>query len=144
MALVLVVDDEARVREVLSRMIQQSGHEVIEADCSDAALEVMASRPADVVFADIQMPGRDGRWLTVEIRKQYPLTPVVLATSVADLEPALTLRYGVLNYLLKPFDGKAVRAALEAAVKWHDEAVTAERPADDPDKITAWLDSLDL
>jgi len=62
MALVLLVDDEADVRHLLGQVIRREGHEVMEAESSDAALAVMAARAADVVFTDIQMPGRDGRW----------------------------------------------------------------------------------
>src|SRR4051812_41833000 len=57
MASVLVVDDETHVRQVLGRIIREAGHEVMEAESSDAALKVMAERAADVMFTDIQMPG---------------------------------------------------------------------------------------
>ena len=109
MALVLVVDDEGHIRRLLGHHISKAGHEVVEADSSEAALRVMEQRKADVVFTDIQMPGYDGRWLTIELRKRYPLTAIVLATSVRDLEPTITLRFGVISYLVKPFDPKASR-----------------------------------
>jgi len=82
MALVLVVDDEARVRELLGDVIRMDGHEVVTATSADAAMKVMAQRPADVVFTDIQMPGHDGRWLTIQIRKTYPLADA--AQAMAD------------------------------------------------------------
>jgi two-component system nitrogen regulation response regulator GlnG len=144
MALVLVVDDEADVRSLLAQAIRRSGHDVIEADSSAAALKAMEPRPADVVFTDIQMPGHDGRWLTVELRKRYPLTAIVLATSVTDLESTITLRFGVLSYLIKPFDLAAVREALRRAIEWHDEVVRSGPETVEQNRLEAWLDSLEI
>jgi len=144
MALVLLVDDEADVRHLLGQVIRREGHEVMEAESSDAALAVMAARAADVVFTDIQMPGRDGRWLTLELRKRYPLTAVVLATSVTDLGASTTLRFGVLSYLVKPFDIGAVREALKTAVAWHEEIAVAGPEELQHDQLEAWLDSLEI
>ncbi|HEY2150337.1 MAG TPA: response regulator [Vicinamibacterales bacterium] len=144
MALVLVVDDETHVRELLGQAIRKSGHEVIEADSSASALKAMVQRPADVVFTDIQMPGRDGRWLTVQLRKLYPLTAIVLATSVTDLSSTITLRFGVLSYLIKPFDLPAVREALRRAIEWHDNVVTSGPEAVEQERLEEWLDSLEI
>jgi two-component system response regulator GlrR len=145
MARVLVVDDEVDVRQLLGQAIRHAGHEVVEAESSDAALKAMESKAADVVFTDIQMPGRDGRWLTIELRKRYPITAVVLATSVTDLEPTITLRFGVLSYLVKPFDLTAVTEALAMAVEWHDKAASAGGPHTlEVDQLERWLDSLEL
>jgi DNA-binding NtrC family response regulator len=144
MALVLVVDDEPQVRQLLAQAIKRAGHEVAEADSSDAALQVMARHAADVVFTDIQMPGHDGRWLTIELRRRYPLTAVVLATSVADLSPTITMRFGVLSYLVKPFDLDAVVHALATAVAWHDQAVASGVHNVEADQLEKWLDSLDI
>ena len=71
MALILIVDDEHSVRQVLARWIQGAGHEIVEAESADAALQVMEKQPAAVVFSDIQMPRHDGLWLTAELRKRY-------------------------------------------------------------------------
>jgi DNA-binding NtrC family response regulator len=144
MALVLVVDDEPEVRQLLGRVIRTHGHEVVEAESADAALAIMAARAADVVFTDIQMPGHDGRWLTMELRKRYPATPVVLATSVADLEPAVTLKFGVLSYLVKPFDLPAVGRALKMAVDWRAGNPASGQHLVDERQLEAWLNSLEL
>ena len=144
MATVLVVDDEAHVRQLLGQVIKRQGHEVIEADSSDAAIAAMEKKSADVVFTDIQMPGHDGRWLTVELRKRYPLTAVVLATSVKDLEASLTLRFGVLSYLVKPFDLPAVVNALNTALEWHRDAATRGPEKVEEDQLQKWIDSLEI
>ena len=56
MARVLIVDDEAPVRKILRRMVVADGHETIEAETAEQALELMAQSPAGVAFVDIQMP----------------------------------------------------------------------------------------
>jgi DNA-binding NtrC family response regulator len=144
MATVLVVDDEAHVRQLLGQAIRRQGHEVLEADSSDAAIAVMETKAADVVFTDIQMPGHDGRWLTLELRKRYPLTAVVLATSVRDLEASITLRFGVISYLVKPFDLSSVQNALNIALEWHRDAATRGPQKVEEDQLEKWIDSLEI
>lgn len=144
MALILIVDDESSVRRLLARWIEGAGHEIVEADSADAALDVMESRPAAVVFSDIQMPRRDGLWLTAEVRQRYPTTAVVLATSVASVAPQISMQVGVLAYLVKPFNQKSVLGALEVALRWHTETVAAgPRKEDTADRLQEWLASLE-
>ena len=143
MALILTVDDQYNVREVLVRWIKRAGHETLEAESANAALDVMGTQPVAVVFSDVQMPGRDGLWLTAELRKRYPTTAVVLATQVSTVAPQITMQAGVLAYLVKPFSQESVMRALETALSWHTNAVVAgPRPEDTPERLQEWLDSL--
>ena len=144
MALILIVDDEHSVRQVLARWIQSAGHEILEAESADAALGVMEKQPAVVVFSDIQMPRRDGLWLTAELRKRYQKSAVVLATQVSTVAPRISMQAGVLAYLVKPFSRESVIDALEAALAWHTDTVaTGPRPEDTPERVQEWLDSLE-
>src|SRR5207244_4413798 len=129
------------VRQVLTRWIESNGHEVRQADSADAALREMETHPAAVVFSDIQMPGRDGLWLTSELRRRYPTTAVVLATSVSTVAPRVSMQAGVLAYLVKPFNRASVTEALAIALKWHDDAVLTP-PRVTPEELQSWLDSL--
>ena len=103
MSLVLIVDDEPHVRKIMRELLSHAGHECLEAENADVALEVMEKRPAPGAFCDIQMPGHDGLWLTSELRKRYPTTAVVLATGVSSVSPKISMQAGVLAYLIKPF-----------------------------------------
>ena len=144
MALILIVYDEHSVRQVLARWIRGAGHEIVEAESADAALQVMEKQPAAVVFSDIQMPGRDGLWLTAELRKRYQTTAVILATQVSTVAPRISMQAGVLAYLVKPFSRESVIDALQLALAWHAEAVaTGPRPEDTPERVQEWLDSLE-
>lgn len=144
MAVILIVDDEPSVRGLLSRWIRAGGHEVVEAESADAALHAMEKQPAGVVFSDIQMPERDGLWLTSEVRTRYPTTAVVLATSVSSVAPQISMQVGVLAYLVKPFNQKSVSRALDIALAWHSETVAAgPRHEDTDERLQEWLASLE-
>jgi CheY-like chemotaxis protein len=144
MALILIVDDEHIVREVLTRWIERAGHQILEAESAEAALQIMEKQPAAVVFCDLQMPGHDGIWLTGELRKLYRTTAVVLATGVSTVAPGVSLQSGVLAYLVKPLSHHSVLEALKIALEWHTETVaTGPRPGDTPERLQKWLDSLE-
>ena len=123
MAVILIVDDETSVRHVLARWIEAAGHDVREADSADAALRDVEIQPPAVVFADIQMPGRDGLWLTAQLRKHHQTTAVVLATAVSTVASRISMQTGVIAYLVKPFTKAAVVEALSLALQWHKDAV---------------------
>jgi CheY-like chemotaxis protein len=143
MALIMIVDDEPGVRQVLARWIQGAGHQILEAESADAALQAMEKQLAAVVFCDVQMPGHDGLWLTAELRKRYRETAVVLATGVSTVAPGVSMQSGVLAYLVKPLSHLSVIEALKVALEWHTETVaTGPLPEDTPDRLQEWLDSL--
>lgn len=142
MAEILVVDDEEPIRNILTRWLERAGHHVQQAESADAALLAMQTAPAAVVFADIQMPGHDGLWLTAELRKRYATTAVVLATSVSTVPPKISMQAGVLAYLVKPFGEARVMEALEEALRWHTEAAVSP-PSVKSDDLQAWLSSLE-
>jgi len=142
-AKVLIVDDEPRVRELMRRQLEHSGHDLYDAEDAQAALDAMVQIPCDVIFCDIQMPGRDGLWLTAELRRLYPMSAVVLATGVSSVPPKVSMQAGVLAYLVKPFTRQALLAALATAVQWVDDTRTHGVKAEDQGtNVTDWLDEL--
>lgn len=141
MAVILIVDDEAPVRQVLARWIAAAGHDVREADSADAALRDVETQLPAVVFSDIQMPGRDGLWLTAELRRRYPTTAVVLVTGVSTVAPRISMQAGVVAYLIKPFTKAAIVEALSLALQWQKDAGPSSR-ASTLEELLAWLDSL--
>jgi DNA-binding NtrC family response regulator len=126
MATVLIVDDEEPVRTVLERWITAAGFEARVADSADNALQQMASAPCDVVLCDVQMPGRNGLWLTEQLRQHYPQTAIVLATGVPDVPGSTALQKGVVAYLLKPFERTAMLAAVRDGMEFRKMALAAE------------------
>jgi len=102
---VLVVDDEPMVRTFLTRCLEGWGYTVRAAGSAAEALELMMDRPASMVLCDVRMPGQDGLWLADRLRAHWPLTPVVMATAIDDLETVrLSREAGAVDYITKPYN----------------------------------------
>jgi len=101
---VLVVDDASIIRTVCERALAHAGYQVKIADSGETALKIMEEHPADVMLLDIRMPGISGVEVLRTVRKNWPLTEVVIMTAYADQDIAEeTLRLGAREILLKPF-----------------------------------------
>src|SRR5688572_26420323 len=122
MTKVLVVDDEPKMRELLVRWLTPVGYEIAEAGDAVSALEIVRTSGADVVLCDVQMPGHDGLWLLHQIRAEFPAVAVVLATAVNQIPGSVTLKDGVIAYLLKPFTTASVKKAVTDAIQWQQAA----------------------
>ncbi len=106
---VLIVDDEAVLRQTLARILQRAGLEVTTAAGGREALEYVAHQSFDLVYLDIRMPDMSGLTALKTIHAQYPELPVVLFTAQPDLSSAMeALREGAVDYLLKPLEPKAL------------------------------------
>jgi len=100
---ILIVDDDASVRDVISVLLQEEGYECRTASSAEAALDVAAAEAPPLVISDMKMPGRDGIWLLEAFRERYPETAVIMLTGYGDTEAAVDcLRRGAVDYLLKP------------------------------------------
>ena len=117
-ARVLIVDDEPRLRQVLTRLMARDGFACADAADGAAALEAMERDPAPLVLSDLRMPGMDGLALLRELRARWPDTAVVMITAVADVEVAVScLALGAMDYLTKPFHLEEVRARVRQALE---------------------------
>lgn len=113
---ILVVDDMIGPREAL-RMILKNKHEVITAENGDNALECISNNDFYVAIIDIKMAGMDGLQLLKEIKEKKPDIEVILMTAYASVDTAKNaLRYGALDYLIKPFDHKDVIDIVEKGI----------------------------
>ncbi len=111
---VLVVDDDAAMREMLAELLRDEGYAVSEAASVDVALQLASEQEFDVVLSDIKMPGRSGLELLGEMRQLRPATPVVLMTAFGSIDTAVdAMRAGATDYLTKPFEPEAVLLTLE-------------------------------
>jgi putative two-component system response regulator len=112
---VLIVDDERGPRESL-RMILQPLYDVETASDGHEALDRLRAEPADCVTLDLNMPGLQGEELMRIVRREFPDVEVVVITGYGSLETAVEgVRYGICDYLQKPFDVVKVNAALARA-----------------------------
>ena len=106
---ILIVDDEAALRQTLARILQQAGLEVTTAENGEQGLAFLESSQFDLVFMDIRMPGMAGLDVLEVVRSRQPGLPVVLFTAQPDLSSAVeALRRGATDYLLKPLKPEAL------------------------------------
>jgi putative nucleotidyltransferase with HDIG domain len=115
-ATVLVVDDERGPRESL-RMILRPTYEVFCARDGLEALEILRSQSIDLVTLDLNMPGIQGEEIMRTIRREFPGVELIVITGYGTLENAAeAVRYGVSDYLQKPFDVVQVSASVYRAL----------------------------
>ena len=137
---VLVVDDEAPIRQILMRWLAPAGYETREAGDADAALEALTTSPADVVLCDVQMPGHDGLWLVAQMRERFPDVAVVLATASHTVTPAASMQPAIVEYLVKPLTREPVLSAVRRGVEWRRAAIARARGrTGDADALNDWL-----
>ena len=117
MSYVLVVDDEEPIRRFLERRLQTWGYRVKHAEDAQEALEMMAEEPASIAILDIRMPGRDGIWLTSQVRRLWPNTAIIIATGADDLDEIEVKDLGVFDHVLKPFNQVLLRQLIDDARK---------------------------
>ena len=111
-ATVLVVEDEDRVRRVVSRVLRRAGHTVLEAASGEAALAHLEER-VEVLVTDVSMPGMGGVSLVREVRRRRPL-PVLFLSGSSTFEVPSDLQEGT-SFLAKPFSGSELVDALARA-----------------------------
>jgi two-component system response regulator HydG len=113
---VLVVDDEAALREVLSIRISDWGHEVrAVAGAAEAVREVEVRRP-DLVLCDLVLPGSSGMAVLARTKEHDAAIPVVMMTAHGNIDGAVeAMKLGASDFLTKPLDYEVVRALVDVA-----------------------------
>ena len=115
MATVLIVDDEAQVREVLRRMVEAHGHSVLEAGDGVEALEKLGEHGVDLAIVDLMMPRMDGLELMGRMRADHADTKVIVISGYDDVIDFAERERDVVMTLRKPFELNDVADALRVA-----------------------------
>jgi len=76
-AVILVIDDDALMRDTIEAMLEEAGHQLMLAENGDRALALMANTAADLVITDILMPGKEGMQTICELQELYPTVPII-------------------------------------------------------------------
>jgi two-component system, NtrC family, nitrogen regulation response regulator NtrX len=104
---ILIVEDEAAIRRVLSKILKEENpsYEIFEAEDGKKGYNMVIDQEYDLIFSDIKMPGMDGMELLGAIRELRPEIPVVMISGHGDLELAVNaMRLGAFDYISKPPD----------------------------------------
>ena len=114
MALVFVVDDESRQRELYASTLRNAGIEVEELASAELALEKLQEVTPDMIISDVRMPGMSGVTLLRQVRSTHFELPFLLVTAFADIRDAVkVLKLGAVDYLEKPIDLDELLAAVD-------------------------------
>ncbi|MEO7775588.1 MAG: response regulator [Steroidobacteraceae bacterium] len=114
---VLVVEDDADIREVLRTLLESAGFRVeLAGTAARALIEAQANRP-DAVLVDLGLPDRDGQRLIRDIREFAPVPILVLSARSAEQEKITALDNGADDYVTKPFNAGELLARLRAALR---------------------------
>jgi DNA-binding NtrC family response regulator len=132
MATVLVVDDDAGIRESAAMALEKVGLKTLQAGDVTSALQMLRNHRVDVVLSDIYMPGETGLTLLQAIAERSNPPRVILMTARGTIETtALAQRIGAFDYLAKPFDLGELIARVRAALgdRMADEVAIEAGPA---------------
>ncbi|MEW6441975.1 MAG: response regulator [bacterium] len=126
----LLVDDEERFLATTRILLEKRGVETATATNGPDALEILASRPFDVVVLDVKMPGMDGVEVLRRIKQKHELVEVILLTGHASVESAVEgLKLGAFDYVMKPVDIPDLLAKAEEALSKKQSAEEKARKA---------------
>ncbi len=114
---VLVVDDEVKMQRVLEIMLNDMGLAVLRADHGEAALAMVMREQVDLMITDMRMPVMDGITLVRTLHERDMLPPTIVITAHGTVESAVAaMRYGAVDYLMRPFEVETVELAVTRAL----------------------------
>jgi DNA-binding NtrC family response regulator len=114
---VLVIDDEAEIRESLETLLEFEGYDVEASANGEQGLAKLGERPFDLVLLDLALPDRNGLELLPEIRNLDPQVSVIMITAYGTVEDAVrAMQFGAANFLQKPWDNEKLLADVRTAV----------------------------
>lgn len=124
----LVVEDDARLRDELCVLLRRNGYEAEAlASFDDAAAQILAAAP-DLVLLDLNLPGVDGTYVCREVRRASPVPIVVVTSRDNDMDELLTLSFGADDFIPKPYNDQVLLAHVATVLKrsYGEGAASAE------------------
>ena len=127
---ILIVDDEADIRELVAGILQDEGHGTRTAGDSDDALSAVAERRPNLVFLDIWLRGSrlDGLQLLDCLKQQHPELPIVMISGHSNKETAVSaIKRGAYDLIEKPFTTDRLMMAMERALEMEKIQARAQK-----------------
>ncbi len=120
---ILVVDDEAAMRESLTDWLMEDEYEVSQASSGEEAISMVKEKSFEVVLLDLKMPGMDGLETMKGLKEICPDTEIVMMTAYATVDTAVqAMRVGAFDYMVKPFDPDEIEIHIQKIIA-HKELV---------------------
>src|SRR5882724_3006815 len=117
---VLIIDDEAEIRESLQTLLEMEGYDVETAATGQQGLNRIGQRPFDLVLLDLALPDRNGLDLLADLHRQSSDLSIIMITAYGTVENAVrAMQSGAANFIQKPWDNEKLLADVRAAVARH-------------------------
>ena len=126
---ILIVDDEEKIREVLSEYAEFEGYEPDEAADGMEAVEKVKDKDYDLVIMDVMMPKLDGYSAVKEIKKIKDIPIIMLSARGEEYDKLFGFEIGIDDYVVKPFSPKEVMARINAVLKRKNSTIQEKRNA---------------
>jgi two-component system phosphate regulon response regulator OmpR len=134
---IVVVDDDARIRDLLRRYQTQEGFEVLLAEDAKALNRVMTRETIDMIILDLMLPGEDGLSICRRLRAANDRTPIIMLTAkVEDVDRIVGLEVGADDYLPKPFNPRELLARIHAVLRRRPAQEAPGAPAKDGETVS--------
>ncbi len=114
---ILIVDDQAKMRNLIKEYLKIEGFDYDEADNGETALEYLRIKKYDAVLLDVMMPIRDGWSVLKELRKTSSIPVIMLTAKGEEYDKLYGFELGADDYLVKPFSPKELMARLKVILK---------------------------
>lgn len=132
----LIVDDDARIRDLLRRYLAQEGFEVLLAEDAKAMARVLAREAVDLIVLDLMLPGEDGLSVCRRLRAANDHTPLIMLTAKGeDVDRIVGLEVGADDYLAKPFNPRELLARIHAVLRRRPAREEPGAPAREPELV---------
>ena len=143
---VVIVDDDARIRDLLRRYLSQEGFDVLLAEDGRALDRILQRESVDLMVLDLMLPGEDGLSICRRLRQAAVKTPIIMLTAkVEDMDRITGLEIGADDYLGKPFNPRELLARIHAVLRRRPQAEVPGAPSSaDKEVIVFGAFSLDL
>ena len=142
---ILVVDDDARIRDLLKRYLSQEGLEVLLAEDGRSLSRVLQREAVDLIVLDLMLPGEDGLAICRRLREAKDRTPIIMLTAKSeDVDRIIGLEVGADDYLGKPFNPRELLARIHAVLRRRPPVEVPGAPSSEDEVVHFGAYTLDL
>lgn len=132
---ILIVDDDAEIRDLLSRFLSKHDFRVTTARDGREMRQALQDWAFDLVVLDLMMPGEDGLTLCKQIRTESSIPIIMLTAMGEDVDRIIGLEVGADDYMAKPFNPRELAARIKAVLRRSSSSVAAEADDARPEKM---------
>jgi two-component system phosphate regulon response regulator OmpR len=134
---IVVVDDDARIRDLLRKYLTQEGFDVLLAEDAKALNRVLTRETIDMIILDLMLPGEDGLSICRRLRAANDPTPIIMLTAkVEDVDRIVGLEVGADDYLPKPFNPRELLARIHAVLRRRPAQEAPGAPSKDAEVVS--------